>query len=106
MLKKLASRKHAKDRVVAFVVTVRALEPWARGARPRRVCIGWERGASRRGTTAVREASIVYHGANPRYAVEAAFKIESSSTDLFKRIDAPRSNPMKKRRVSAPRAHG
>ena len=75
MLKKLASRKHAKDRVVAFVVTVRALEPWARGARPRRVCIGWERGASRRGTTAVREASIVNDGANARYAFEESFTI-------------------------------
>ena len=75
MLKKLASRKHAKDRVVAFVVTVRALEPWARGARPRRVCIGWERGASRRGTTAVREASIANDGANARYAFEESFTI-------------------------------
>ena len=78
MLKKLASRKHAKDRVVAFVVTVRALEPWARGARPRRVCIGWERGASRRGTTAVREASIVNDGANARYAFEESFTIEAT----------------------------
>ena len=78
MLKKLASRKHAKDRVVAFVVTVRALEPWARGARPRHVCIGWERGASRRGTTAVREASIVNDGANARYAFEESFKIEAT----------------------------
>ena len=78
MLKKLASRKHAKDRVVAFVVTVRALEPWARGARPRRVCIGWERGASRRGTTAVREASIANDGANARYAFEESFTIEAT----------------------------
>ena len=78
MLKKLASRKHAKDRVVAFVVTVRALEPWARGARPRRVCIGWERGASRRGTTAVREAEIVNDGANARYAFEESFTIEAT----------------------------
>ena len=78
MLKKLASRKHAKDRVVAFVVTVRALEPWARGARPRRVCIGWERGASRRGTTAVREASIANDGANARYACEESFTIEAT----------------------------
>ena len=78
MLKKLASRKHAKDRVVAFVVTVRALEPWARGARPRHVCIGWERGASRRGTTAVREASIVNDGANARYAFEESFTIEAT----------------------------
>ena len=78
MLKKLASRKHAKDRVVAFVVTVRALEPWARGARPRHVCIGWERGASRRGTTALREASIVNDGANARYAFEESFTIEAT----------------------------
>ena len=78
MLKKLASRKHAKDRVVAFVVTVRALEPWARGARPRRVCIGWERGASRRGTTAVREASSANDGANARYAFEESFTIEAT----------------------------
>ena len=78
MLKKLASRKHAKDRVVAFVVTVRALEPWARGARPRRVCIGWERGAARRGTTAVREASIANDGANARYAFEESFTIEAT----------------------------
>ena len=78
MLKKLASRKRVKDRVVAFVVTVRALEPWARGARPRRVCIGWERGASRRGTTAVREASIVNDGANARYAFEESFTIEAT----------------------------
>ena len=78
MLNKLASRKHAKDRVVAFVVTVRALEPWARGARPRRVCIGWERGASRRGTTAVREASIANDGANARYAFEESFTIEAT----------------------------
>ncbi len=78
MLKKLASRKRVKDRVVAFVVTVRALEPWARGARPRRVCIGWERGASRRGTTAVREAEIVNDGANARYAFEESFTIEAT----------------------------
>ena len=78
MLKKLASRKRVKDRVVAFVVTVRALEPWARGARPRRVCIGWERGASRRGTTAVREASIANDGANARYAFEESFTIEAT----------------------------
>jgi len=77
MLKKLASRK-GKDRVVTYAVTVHALEPWVGGGRPRQICIGWERGASRRGTTSVRAPELSSDGVHARYVFEESFSIEAT----------------------------
>lgn len=77
MLKKLASRK-GKDRVVTYAITVHALEPWVGGGRPRQICIGWERGASRRGTTSVRAPELSSDGVYARYAFEESFSIEAT----------------------------
>ena len=77
MLKKLGSRK---DRVVTFVVTVRALEPWPTRAsgRPGQLAIGWQRGANRRGTTPVRAGARADDGARATYAFDHAFEVEAT----------------------------
>ena len=77
MLKKLGSRK---DRVVTFVVTVRALEPWPTRAsgRPGQLAIGWQRGANKRGTTPVRAGARADDGARATYAFDHAFEVEAT----------------------------
>ena len=77
MLKKLGSRK---DRVVTFVVTVRALEPWPTRAsgRPGQFAIGWQRGANKRGTTPVRAGERSDDGARATYAFDHTFEVEAT----------------------------
>ena len=74
MLKKLASKK-VKDRHVTFTVTVCALDDWS--SPNRRLCVGWERGASRRGTTPVREGTRA-SGGGARYEFESTFTVEAT----------------------------
>ena len=77
MLKKLGSRK---DRVVTFVVTVRALEPWPTRAsgRPGQFAIGWQRGANKRGTTPVRAGERSDDGARATYAFDHTFEVAAT----------------------------